>query len=133
MARRTAHAPTSRYWRVDPEWQAKIDAQPWPDEASHPQCWRKGLLAALVSRDGIDFNPPGRRYHISIQHRDRVPSWNEFAAACHELRPGVVFVIGVPPRSWWLNVHEHVLHAWELKDDALIAQWKFERQGHTPT
>lgn len=128
MSRR--NGPVAHGWFRDAEWQAATaGVVAWPGDP--PQCWRKGLLAALVSRDEI--TPGDERWHISVQHRDRVPAWNELAAAGHELRPGVVFAIGVPPRSWWINVHEHVLHLWELRDAAFVEQWKLERQGHTPS
>jgi hypothetical protein len=39
----------------------------------------------------------------------------------------------VPPRSWWINVHPHVLHLYEIKDMALTAQWRAEARGDRPT
>lgn len=101
-------------------------------EAQLPTAWEKGgELFALMSRDEIE--PGDVRWHISVQHRERVPTWSEVAATGHELRPGVVFVLGVPPKSWWINVHPRVLHLWELRDRALCDQWRAERQGHTPS
>lgn len=88
-------------------------------------------LRAFVSRE--EWTPGDTRWHVSITTQTRVPSWDEIANALHELRPGVPFVLGVPPRSWWMNVHENCLHAWETKDQGLIDQWRAERQGHTPT
>ena len=128
-AQRRADRATDSGWKRDHEWQATMDTLPWKGE--QPTCWRKGLLAAIVSRDEIA--PGDHRWHVSVQHRDRVPSWEEMAASAHELRPGVAFALGVPPKSWWVNVHPNVLHLWELRDEALIAQWRFERQGHEPT
>jgi len=88
-------------------------------------------LEAALSRD--ELAPGDLRWHISVRHLTRVPEWDEVALAGHELRPGVVFCIGVPPRSWWLNLHQHVLHLYELKDEQLIRQWQFERLGMEPT
>lgn len=121
-------------WKPDPEAQQrlrKLFGDRWQGDA--PRAFRKGLLAALVSRDAIqgDAGPP--RWHISLQHADRVPSWDELAAAVHELRPGVPFAIGIPPKSQWINVHERVLHAWELRDEPLTEQWRAERRGDRPT
>jgi hypothetical protein len=45
----------------------------------------------------------------------------------------VPFVVGVPPRSWWMNVHPDVLHLVETRDQALIESWRDERQGHAVT
>jgi hypothetical protein len=40
-----------------------------------------------------------------------------------------VFVIGVPPKSWWMNVHPHVLHLHETRDELLIADVQGQRDG----
>lgn len=120
-------------WQRDHEWQRSLEGAltDWPDGAEPPTCWRRGPLAALVGREPVGKDDP--RWHISVQHQDRVPSWEEMVQAAHALRPGIVFVIGVPPRSWWMNIHPHVLHLWELRDEALIGQWRFEGQGHEPS
>ena len=107
--------------------------QGWPEGVELPRGYVSGPLAALVAREPVGRNGEDPRWHISIQHKDRVPNWDELVDAAHRLRPGVVFAIGIPPRSWWINVHPHVLHLHELHDTALIEQWRFEGQGHTPT
>jgi hypothetical protein len=89
------------------------------------------VLHALVSREEIV--PGDSRWHISLSAEKRLPRWNELAEAVHDLRPGVPFCIGIPPKSWWINVHEFVLHAYEIKDDNLVGQWRFEGRGDTPT
>lgn len=97
-----------------------------------PVVWRRGkLLEALVGRESIADGDP--RWHISIRAHGRVPSWDELVDAAHELRPGVVFCMPMPPRSWWINVHEHVLHLWEIRDANLERQWEGERLGQVPT
>ena len=106
---------------------------PWPGPPSQPPrvFMTRDRLTAILSRDEIE--PGDLRWHISLRHEDRVPTWDELARCGHELRPGVPFCIGVPPRSWWINVHEHVLHLWELKDGPILEQWKHERLGMDPT
>jgi hypothetical protein len=101
----------------------------WPGEA--PKAYRKGLLNALVSRDEIARGD--LRWHVSLTGPGRCPTWEELVAAGHGLRPGIVFVIGLPPKSWWINVHPDCLHLYETKDEALIAQWRAERRGDRPT
>ena len=128
-------------WKRNSEWQRLVPGAwdsplsipgAWDSPLSvAPVCWEKGDLAAIVSRDEI--TPGDARWHISLQHRLRVPTWNELAEAAHALRPGVPFVIGVPPKSQWINVHERVLHLFELKDQGLIDQWRFEGRGDIPT
>lgn len=97
-------------------------------------------LTALMGRENISTSQrhPDLRWHISVRHGDpgmdgRIPSWEELVATAHELRPGVPFVVGVPPKSWWLNVHPHVLHLYETTDHALLATWQAERQGDPVT
>lgn len=92
-------------------------------------------LHAIAGRENI-AGPDGKpdwRWHLSLSAEHDVPRWADLVAAAHRLRPGVVFVVGVPPRSWWLNLHPNVLHLWELKDEELTAQWRAESRGDTPT
>lgn len=107
-------------WVPDLDWQANLDR----------------LLAERGQADWPGGEPPRAMrsgWHIALAHRDRIPVWEELAACAHDLRPGVPFALGVPPRSWWINVHPHVLHLWELRDWPLIEQWKAERRGDRPT
>jgi hypothetical protein len=89
--------------------------------------------SVLRSRDNIGVNIPDWRWHISVAGQDDVPRWRDLVAIAHELRPGVAFVVGVPPRSHWMSVHPHCLHLWETHDENLTAQWMAERQGSTPS
>lgn len=89
------------------------------------------VLHVLLSRE--TWAPGDDRWHISISGPGRVPTWEEISQACHEVRPGVPFAMGVPPKSWWMNVHPDVLHAWELKDEGMLAQWRANAKGHDPS
>jgi len=93
-------------------------------------------LTALVGRE--PYAEDDWRWHISLRYGDpgvdgRIPSWEEMVNTAHELRPGVPFVVGIPPRSWWMSVHPHVLHMVETKDEAMIENWRRNAQGHRPT
>lgn len=96
-----------------------------------PQSYRMGALQAIVSRD--DLGDGDLRWHISLSRKDRVPTWDELAKCAHHLRPGIVFCVPMPPRSWWLNVHPNCLHLHEIKDERLVDQWRAERKGHEQT
>jgi hypothetical protein len=122
-------------WRRDIEWEraAAYQYESWPQEVDRPLCWRRNSLAAMVGFEPVDGQSGDRRWHISVSHKSRVPTWEEMVRTAHDLRPGVVFVIGVPPRSMWMNVHPNVLHLWEVRDRNLIAQWRFEGRGDAPT
>lgn len=91
--------------------------------------------SVILTRDDISGGraEPDPRWHLSIAADDKVPTWDAVAAIAHELRPGVPFALGVPPKSWWINVHPGTLHLWELRDQNLLDQWRAERRGDTPT
>lgn len=93
------------------------------------------VLHAVLTRDPL-YDTHGMldpRWHLSVSAQRSVPKWNDLAAACHELRPGVPFVIGVPPRNQWINVNDRVLHCLEIRDQTLLDQWRFEGRGDRPT
>jgi hypothetical protein len=100
------------------------------EEVEPPRAYRNpNGLTALVGREPLGINGSDWRWHISVRygdpgHNGRVPSWEELVTAAHELRPGVCFVVGVPPRSWWMSVHPDVLHLHETRDEALIEQYR---------
>jgi hypothetical protein len=101
------------------------------DDPPPPRAFEHGGCCALVGREPVvagDY-----RWHISVSGPGRVPSWEELAAAAHALRPGVPMAVGIPPRSWWVNVHPHTLHLWELRDEHLIAEWRRNARGDRPT
>ena len=108
-------------------------------EGNDPKVWSHPLrdLVAIVTREHWKGDPEGElRWHISLRSSadgGRVPNWDEIVTAAHELRPGVPFVMGVPPRSWWMNLHPDVLHLWEPRDDAMIEQWRQNALGQVPT
>ena len=133
-------------WKQSPENTARIrrvlgledGKRQWAGDA--PVAYYKNhqgkQLHAVVSRDDLAIRRGGEkdmRWHISVSLDERVPTWEEMVMAAHELRPGVVFVIGMPPRSWWINIHPNVLHLYETKDEHLIDQWRYERMGMKPT
>jgi hypothetical protein len=122
---------TGRRWLPYPEWQERVAKDAERAGIPPPTAFVKNPLQALVGREPVG-DPDDLRWHISLAHEERVPTWDEFASAMHELRPGVPFVIGVPPRSWWMNYDDRVLHGWETKDEHLIEQWRIthEARGH---
>jgi hypothetical protein len=126
-------------WERDYEDERRVQAivefaeGPWRGEP--PKAYRTAnavpALNALVSRDEIEEGD--LRWHVSVTAPNRVPTWAEMVEAAHDLRPGVYFVVGVPPRSAWMNYHPHCLHLYETKDGPLERQWRAEGRGHQPT
>jgi hypothetical protein len=113
--------------------QANGDEVPPPNAFQHPSG-----LTALVGREPYGHGDDDWRWHISVRYGDpgvngRVPTWEELVNAAHSLRPGVCFVIGIPPRSWWMNVHPHVLHLIETRDEPLIQSYRDNAMAATPT
>jgi hypothetical protein len=121
LLERALDAPASGWLSLEAldVWGDELDARP-----SSP-------YSVLMGRELIADDDA--RWHISVAHPRRLPVWGDLVAIAHRLRPGVVFVVGVPPRSWWINVHPNCLHLWEMRDANLEAQWRAEAQGDTPT
>jgi hypothetical protein len=103
------------------------------------RCWELKIdgetYRAIVNRENIaaERDVPDERWHVSVSNETHLPPWAVFAEVIHELRPGVPFCLPIPPKSWWVNVHEFVLHAHEVKDENLVSQWRFESRGERPT
>lgn len=91
--------------------------------------------SVIVSRDNIAAARGGAvyRWHVSVAGDGGVPPWRHFAAIVHTARPGVMFVQALPPPQFWINRHPHCLHAWEVVDDDLTAQWRAEGRGDVPS
>lgn len=125
-------------WEHHAEWEQQV-RRVWEGQdlplALAPSCFRHpNGCSAMVGREpagGGEHDP--LRWHISVTGPDRIPTWEEMVAAAHDLRPGVVFVVGIPPRTWWMNVHPHVLHAWETTDEQLVREYRVNATGQEPT
>ena len=79
----------------------------------------------LVSRDPIEGAGP--RWHLSMSHHYRLPTWQELGEARDELIPEDVWMmIPHPPRKYWLNYNPHVLHLQEFSDPPLQAHFQWE-------
>ena len=91
----------------------------------HPfgwDCWQAetgdgGHLSVLVTDE-----PTG--LHLSISHRsngekpeaDRYPTWDEIADAREQFLPDDrTFVMHLPPRAEYVNLHQSTFHLWELQ------------------
>ena len=99
------------------------DARSWEAEAEDGTRY-----SVLVSRDPMRPEADGPqadyRWHISVAAPDHLPPWGVLVELAHRLRPGVVFVLGIPPRSTWLNLHEFCLHLMQVEDENLERHWR---------
>lgn len=89
--------------------------------------------SVIVAREPVPSAMPDYRWHVSVAGEDDVPPWRDLVAIGHRIRPGVPLVVGVPPRSMWMSVHEHCLHLWETKDHALVEEWRANATGAVPS
>ena len=84
--------------------------------------WKLGECGVFVSREPIDmiYEP---RWHLSISHESRYPTWEEIGEARDRLLPDDAFMcVPMPPRAYWLSIHPNCFHLWEFRDDNLQAQ-----------
>lgn len=79
----------------------------------------KGLCAIRAIEDG--------RWHLSVSHRSRIPTWGEMGDARDALiPPDVWMMVPHPPRRYWMNLNRYVLHLHEMRDPHLIERFKEE-------
>lgn len=89
------------------------------------RAFKLGGCAVLVSRDEVPGLVVTLRWHISVSHATRFPTWEEIGAARDQLAPAeVCFCIPFPPRAWWLSIHPNCFHLWEIADRSLTDLWR---------
>lgn len=82
------------------------------------QAFRNGALVVIVSKD-----PPSERWHLSISHPHRYPTWDEIRRARYDLLPDdITMAMLLPPKSEYVNVHPNCfhLHEWRDKEVAVL-------------
>ena len=91
-----------------------------PNGPPDSDTFRRENLLAIRSRDM-------GRWHLSVSHRERIPTWGELGDARDALLPADTWMmVPHPPRAFWMNANRRVLHLWEFNDDLLIEQFKYE-------
>lgn len=84
-----------------------------------------GHCSIICAREG-----PELRWHLSIAHPFRLPTWDEINAARDACIPADVWLCQpMPPKEFWINAHERCLHLWQIKDRELIEQWAYDGCG----
>jgi hypothetical protein len=79
------------------------------------QLYRLGECRVIVTR-----NPPDYRYHMSIAHRDRYPTWDEIAEARYRILPDWLrMALILPPKSEYVNLHPNCFQLMEVRDPGL--------------
>jgi hypothetical protein len=81
------------------------------------EVYRLGECLAIVSRDPMHSE---YRWHLSISHPNRYPTWDEIKAACFSinvLHGSVLAQILAPgDGSEWVNLHDNCFHLYEIRD-----------------
>lgn len=118
-------------------------AMPNPSDVDAASGWER--VANDVVPNGETFVHRGRqllaireieegRWHLSVSHRDRIPTWGELGVARDALLPADAWMmVPHPPRAYWMNLNPKVLHLHEFRNPHLIQRFKDEgeaaRQG----
>lgn len=59
-----------------------------------------------------------QRWHVSIAHPTRYPTWDEIKAARYELVPhSVTMAMILPPPDEYVNTHKNCFHLHEIEGD----------------
>lgn len=82
----------------------------------------------LITEDPIQEGSPiiggddGFRWHMSISHPQRYPTWDEMKEARYRLLPDDCYMIQVlPPKTEYVNLHDRTFHLHELRDGDRIS------------
>lgn len=58
------------------------------------------------------------RWHLSVSHTTRLPSWDELADARYRFIPDRARMASLlPPSAEWVDLHPRTLHLWEIGED----------------
>jgi hypothetical protein len=81
-------------------------------EGTNPRTGRE--LTVLVSQDA-------GRWHLSISSPSTNPSWEDITEARYRFLSAEAFmVMCLPPKEFYVNVHQHCFHLWETQDIHLV-------------
>lgn len=72
-------------------------------------------LAIICGREPC--GPQGQlRWHLSVSHHHRNPTWEEIRDARYALIPdGVMVAMFLPPREDYVNAHKYCFHLYEVE------------------
>lgn len=78
-----------------------------------------GSCSVLVSQHAIKERGIIRsRWHLSIAHQTRYPTWDEIRSARYQLLPGeVTMAMLLPPKDQYVNLHNNCFHLHEIDNE----------------
>lgn len=57
------------------------------------------------------------KWHLSVSHFDRNPTWEEIKEIRYKLLPrDRTFAMLLPPEDQYVNIHEYCFHLWEVEN-----------------
>lgn len=73
----------------------------------------------LVSREWVEERGVKvMRYHMSIAHRSRYPTWDEIKYARYHLLPdNITMAMLLPPTDQYVNLHPNCFHLHEIDNE----------------
>lgn len=74
-------------------------------------CW---TTPQVKQNFGTDKLPVGRYKHTSVSHKTRYPTWEELKEIKELLHGDVTVLQIMPPKNYYVNLHENCFHLWEL-------------------
>ena len=61
------------------------------------------------------------KWHLSISHRHRYPTWDEIKFARYEFLPGSKTIAMIlPPTNEYVNLHQNCFHLHEIEGETII-------------
>jgi hypothetical protein len=79
-----------------------------------------GRCRVIVGREPIGAGGE-LKWHLSISHRARYPTWDEIREARYRFIPNDVTVAMIlPPKEEYVNFHENCFHLHEIEDEKRI-------------
>lgn len=83
------------------------------EDNSYVRAYLLGECSVIVTREH-------GRWHISIAHPRRDPTWDEVAAARYRLMPDeILAAMLLPPRERYVNLHPHAFQVMQVEDSML--------------
>lgn len=93
----------------DIQWE-KIATPEFLGEAKVYESFPGGHLRCIVNKEE-------GRWHLSMSHHSRYPSWDEMADARYRFVPDrAQMAMLAPPRQEFVNTHDTTLHLWEVPE-----------------
>mgnify|MGYP000901348226 CR=1 FL=1 len=82
-----------------------------------------GSKAFMFGKCSVLVGKERGRWHLSIAHPQRLPTWEEVRDARYNFTPeNVTMVMILPHPEQYVNIHPNCFHLWETKD-SVPGEW----------